>query len=63
MLYRKYAWLQDEVRPLSGGVNNPFGGWAATLVDSLGLSQYVRVYNKADILSIPRYTLDHGHEA
>ena len=35
--YKKYAWLSDEVTPLTGGANNPFGGWAATLVDSLGL--------------------------
>jgi len=35
--YKKHAWLQDEVAPLSGGVHNPFGGWAATLVDSLGM--------------------------
>lgn len=33
--YRKYAWRQDEVAPLSGSYRNPFGGWGATLVDSL----------------------------
>lgn len=33
--YKKYAWLADEVRPLTGKPNNPFGGWAATLVDAL----------------------------
>ncbi|KAH0065226.1 hypothetical protein KCU82_g19228, partial [Aureobasidium melanogenum] len=33
--YKKNAWLQDEVRPLSGGYKNGFGGWGATLVDSL----------------------------
>lgn len=33
--YKKYAWLADEVRPLTGRPNNPFGGWAATLVDAL----------------------------
>lgn len=33
--YKKYAWLSDEVRPLTGKPNNPFGGWAATLVDAL----------------------------
>lgn len=33
--YKKYAWLADEVRPLTGYPNNPFGGWAATLVDAL----------------------------
>ncbi|KAI9703985.1 MAG: hypothetical protein M1820_005767 [Bogoriella megaspora] len=33
--YQQYAWLRDEVKPLSGKAQNPFGGWAATLVDSL----------------------------
>ena len=33
--YRKYAWLQDEVTPLSAGSRQTFGGWGATLVDSL----------------------------
>ena len=46
--YRKYAWLHDELRPVSAahsspghaqahvhGYRDPFGGWAATLVDSL----------------------------
>ena len=33
--YRTRAWLQDEVAPLSGGARTTFGGWAATLVDSL----------------------------
>ncbi|KAF3015620.1 hypothetical protein E8E14_010693 [Neopestalotiopsis sp. 37M] len=33
--YAAHAWLQDEVRPVSGAARNPFGGWGATLVDSL----------------------------
>ena len=33
--YRENAWRQDEVAPLSGEYSNPFGGWGATLVDSL----------------------------
>lgn len=33
--YRSHAWLHDEVKPLSGIPYNPFGGWGATLVDSL----------------------------
>ncbi|OHF04146.1 glycosyl hydrolase family 47 [Colletotrichum orchidophilum] len=33
--YRKHAWLADELTPVSGGRRNTFGGWAATLVDSL----------------------------
>jgi mannosyl-oligosaccharide alpha-1,2-mannosidase len=34
--YKDHAWLRDEVMPLSGGSQDPFGGWAATLVDALG---------------------------
>ncbi|KAJ4301991.1 hypothetical protein N0V88_002122 [Collariella sp. IMI 366227] len=33
--YRKHAWMSDELAPVSGGRKDPFGGWAATLVDSL----------------------------
>ncbi|KAK1815372.1 hypothetical protein LTR12_010251 [Friedmanniomyces endolithicus] len=33
--YRTAAWGMDEVKPISGGYNNPFNGWGATLVDSL----------------------------
>jgi mannosyl-oligosaccharide alpha-1,2-mannosidase len=33
--YKKHAWLRDEVAPLSGEWKDTFGGWAATLVDSL----------------------------
>lgn len=33
--YRKLAWKADELKPVSGGNRNPFGGWAATLVDAL----------------------------
>jgi hypothetical protein len=36
--YKQHAWLKDEVAPISGGFHNPFGGWAATLVDALGQS-------------------------
>ncbi|KAH0412821.1 seven-hairpin glycosidase, partial [Aureobasidium melanogenum] len=33
--YRSKAWMNDEVRPVSGGARDPFCGWAATLVDAL----------------------------
>jgi mannosyl-oligosaccharide alpha-1,2-mannosidase len=33
--YKQNAWLSDEVAPVSGGKRTNFGGWAATLVDSL----------------------------
>lgn len=33
--YRKYAWAQDELMPRTGEGDETFGGWGATLVDSL----------------------------
>ena len=33
--YKKKAWTQDELTPISGKFRNPFNGWGATLVDSL----------------------------
>lgn len=33
--YREHAWMRDELTPLSGHGKDPYGGWAATLVDSL----------------------------
>ncbi|KAK0659653.1 Mannosyl-oligosaccharide alpha-1 [Lasiodiplodia hormozganensis] len=33
--YKEHAWLKDEVAPISGETRDTFGGWAATLVDSL----------------------------
>ena len=33
--YKQHAWMKDEVSPISGGYRDTFGGWAATLVDSL----------------------------
>lgn len=33
--YKDFAWMQDELTPLTGGGKDTFGGWAATLVDAL----------------------------
>lgn len=33
--YKKFAWMHDELSPLSTKYRDPFCGWAATLVDSL----------------------------
>ena len=33
--YKAHAWMQDELSPLDGGSVQTFGGWAATLVDTL----------------------------
>ena len=33
--YKKFAWMHDELSPMSAKYRDPFCGWAATLVDSL----------------------------
>ncbi|KAF1998278.1 glycoside hydrolase family 47 protein [Amniculicola lignicola CBS 123094] len=33
--YKHRAWMKDELQPISGGSKTTFGGWGATLVDSL----------------------------
>lgn len=33
--YKRNAWMHDEVAPVTGGYRNTFGGWSATLVDTL----------------------------
>lgn len=34
--YKKYAWMHDEVTPLSGGYKDGFGGWAGMFGRSFG---------------------------
>ena len=33
--YKEKAWMKDELEPISGGFRETYGGWGATLVDSL----------------------------
>lgn len=33
--YKAYAWMKDELSPVEAGSLTSFGGWAATLIDSL----------------------------
>ena len=33
--YKRYAWGKDEVSPISGHYRNSYGGWGATLVDTM----------------------------
>lgn len=33
--YKEHAWGNDEVGPVSGNIKETFGGWGATLVDTL----------------------------
>lgn len=33
--YKTFAWMKDELSPVEAGSHTSFGGWAATLIDSL----------------------------
>jgi len=63
--YKDHAWLRDEVAPISGEAHDHFGGWAATLVDSLGketltIFEFVSKFWIGLIDSICRYIVDYG---
>ncbi|PQE06283.1 class I alpha-mannosidase protein [Rutstroemia sp. NJR-2017a BBW] len=47
--YVNHAWLKDELQPISGESMNPFGGWAATLVDSLDTLWIMGMHNEFKI--------------
>lgn len=65
--YKEYAWLHDEVRPVSGTRKDPFAGWGATLVDALdtlwimGLKEdfeeAVKAVEKIDFTTTSRYDI------
>lgn len=63
--YKQHAWMSDEVRPISGGAHNPFGGWAATLVDALDTlwimgmkSEFDEAVRAVDLIDFSSSTLD-----
>ncbi|KAK9366839.1 glycoside hydrolase [Lipomyces kononenkoae] len=37
--YKAHAWGHDEVRPVTNGYADPFGGWGASIVDALDTLQ------------------------
>ncbi|KAK0102744.1 hypothetical protein ONS95_006342 [Cadophora gregata] len=46
--YNHYAWMHDELMPISGRYKDPFVGWAATLVDSLDSLYIMGLQEKFD---------------
>ncbi|EZG02165.1 hypothetical protein H106_07738 [Trichophyton rubrum CBS 735.88] len=44
--YKAHAWMADEVAPLSGLALNPFGGWAASMVDGLDTLWIMGLYDE-----------------
>ena len=47
--YKEHAWLKDEVAPISGDAKDTFGGWAATLVDSLDTLWIMGLYDEFSV--------------
>jgi mannosyl-oligosaccharide alpha-1,2-mannosidase len=62
--YVDYAWMQDELSPVSGKFRNPFASWGATLVDSLDtlwimgmkeeFAEAAKAVDKIDFTTTPR---------
>lgn len=65
--YKKFAWMHDELSPVSSKSRDPFCGWAATLVDSLdtlwiaGLKEEfdeaAKAVQKIDFTTTPRSSI------
>ncbi|UKZ87138.1 uncharacterized protein TrAFT101_002947 [Trichoderma asperellum] len=65
--YKKFAWMHDELSPVSSKYRDPFCGWAATLVDSLdtlwiaGLKEEfdeaAKAVQKIDFTTTPRHNI------
>lgn len=56
--YKKYAWMMDELAPVSGKSKNTFGGWAATLVDSLDTLWIMELYDDFHDAAVAASTID-----
>lgn len=62
--YVDYAWMQDELSPVSGKFRNPFAAWGATLVDALDtlwimgmkdeFEEAAKAVDKIDFTTTPR---------
>ncbi|CAM1511755.1 Fc.00g092680.m01.CDS01 [Cosmosporella sp. VM-42] len=59
--YKEHAWLSDELAPVSGGKKNTFGGWAATLVDSLDTLWIMGMRAEFDEAVAAAETIDFTH--
>ncbi|RFU80583.1 mannosyl-oligosaccharide alpha-1,2-mannosidase [Trichoderma arundinaceum] len=65
--YKKFAWMHDELSPVSAKNRDPFCGWAATLVDSLDtlwISGFKEEFDEAakaveeiDFTTTPRHSI------
>ncbi len=63
--YKRNAWMRDEVAPVTGGYRNTFGGWSATLIDTLDTLWIVGLKNDfemalRDVANIDFTTTEEG---
>ncbi|KAM0560212.1 hypothetical protein ACHAO7_000108 [Fusarium culmorum] len=58
--YKKYAWMKDELTPLTAQGKDTFGGWAATLVDSLDTLWIMGLHEEFGEAAQAAVTLDWG---
>ncbi|KAG6011060.1 hypothetical protein E4U21_000091 [Claviceps maximensis] len=56
--YKQYAWMHDELSPVSNRSRDPFCGWAATLVDSLDTLWIAGLMDEFDEAALAARTID-----
>jgi mannosyl-oligosaccharide alpha-1,2-mannosidase len=56
--YKEHAWLRDELAPVSRGGKTTFGGWAATLVDTLDTLWIMDLHDEFNIAAAAAAQLD-----
>jgi mannosyl-oligosaccharide alpha-1,2-mannosidase len=60
--YKEKAWMKDELAPISGGSKDTFGGWGATLVDSLDTLLIMNLKEEFDEAVSAAVSIDFGPE-
>src|ERR1700760_2400458 len=60
--YKSKAWLKDELAPVSGTSKNTFGGWGATLVDSLDTLYIMDLHDEFETAVAAAVDIDFGPE-
>ncbi|KAK9384613.1 glycosyl hydrolase family 47-domain-containing protein [Lipomyces mesembrius] len=47
--YKTHAWGHDEIRPVTNGYADPFGGWGASIVDALDSLQIMGLSSELEV--------------
>ncbi|KAK9430716.1 glycoside hydrolase [Lipomyces doorenjongii] len=47
--YKAHAWGHDEIRPVTNGYADPFGGWGASIVDALDSLQIMGLSSELEV--------------